>query len=401
MARANKTTEPRPTHKPGFCLLQDKEPKWLIRRKWCTISAECGCPNARTTSYDHLSQEQVDLVCEFVTLEDRPIEHEIWDRIGGFYREVAAAIGRARQGAEEAARAPEAGEGAAAASWAPAAPSTAAASPRQQPKKKAAAPKLGIDVCPPGICIFLRGEAGFGAPTPREATVGGLGCSRWRIKGRVPFTLQASDDSDVEVEVEVEADEPADEHRQRQQEEPRQETEPPAPEGAAVGAPGENAEGAEEEAQEIDIEVEAHPSGEESASQAAAPGAPEALPALQLWQTILDYPIELVIHEDNQATILVAKKGYSPKLRHIACTHKVNLGSIAEVLDEDDVKLHYVETNSQAADIFTKALAPQKWDNALRLLGMRQKLPEVLVDVRQLKTKAGSGPTTEKDRASS
>ena len=120
----------------------------------------------------------------------------------------------------------------------------------------------------------------------------------------------------------------------------------------------------------------------------------EALPALQLWQTILDYPIELVIHEDNQATILVAKKGYSPKLRHIACTHKVNLGSIAEVLDEDDVKLHYVETNSQAADIFTKALAPQKWDNALRLLGMRQKLPEVLVDVRQLKTKAGSGPTT-------
>ena len=126
-------------------------------RKWCTISAECGCPNARTTSYDHLSQEQVDLVCEFVTLEDRPIEHEIWDRIGGFYREVAAAIGRARQGAEEAARAPEAGEGAAAASWAPAAPSTAAASPRQQPKKKAAAPKLGIDVCPPGICIFLRG----------------------------------------------------------------------------------------------------------------------------------------------------------------------------------------------------------------------------------------------------
>ena len=70
----------------------------------------------------------------------------------------------------------------------------------------------------------------------------------------------------------------------------------------------------------------------------------EALPALQLWQTILDYPIELVIHEDNQATILVAKKGYSPKLRHIARTHKVNLGSIAEVLDADDVKLQYVET---------------------------------------------------------
>ena len=52
------------------------------------------------------------------------------------------------------------------------------------------------------------------------------------------------------------------------------------------------------------------------------------------------------------------------------------------------------ETNSQAADIFTKALAPQKWDNAVRLPGMRQKLPEVLLDVRQLKTKAGSGATS-------
>ena len=119
----------------------------------------------------------------------------------------------------------------------------------------------------------------------------------------------------------------------------------------------------------------------------------EALPALQLWQKILDYPIRLVIHDDNQATILVAKKGYSPKLRHIARTHKVNLGSIAEVLEEDDVEIEYVDTNLQAADIFTKALPPQKWDNALKLLGMRQNLPEVLVDTRQLKTKAGSGPT--------
>ncbi|CAE7293066.1 GIP [Symbiodinium sp. CCMP2592] len=127
----------------------------------------------------------------------------------------------------------------------------------------------------------------------------------------------------------------------------------------------------------------------------------EALPALQLWQTILDYPIRLIIHEDNQATILVAKKGYSPKLRHIARTHKVNLGSISEVIDEDDVDIEYVDTNLQAADIFTKALPPQKWDNALKLLGMRQNLPEILVDTRQLKTKAGSGPTTSPTSGSS
>eukprot|EP00439_Symbiodinium_sp_Y106_P039865 s7759_g4.t2 len=83
--------------------------------------------------------------------------------------------------------------------------------------------------------------------------------------------------------------------------------------------------------------------------------------------------------------------GEKEDAKHIARTHKVNLGSIAEVLEEDDVEIEYVDTNLQAADIFTKALPPQQWDNALKLLGMRQNLPEVLVDTRQLKTKAGLG----------
>ena len=105
--------------------------------------------------------------------------------------------------------------------------------------------------------------------------------------------------------------------------------------------------------------------------------------------------MQLVIHEDNQATILVAKKGYSPKLRHIARTHKVNLGSISEQLEEGTgVEIEYVDTAEQAADIFTKALVPQKWDRAIKLLGIRQKLPAVLTDKRNLTVKAGSGPKT-------
>ena len=87
----------------------------------------------------------------------------------------------------------------------------------------------------------------------------------------------------------------------------------------------------------------------------------------------------LKIHEDNQATILVAKKGFSPKLRHISRTHKVNVASIAEMLQpETGVEIEYVITTKQAADIFTKQLAPQKWDAALRLLGIRTDLPEQL-----------------------
>ena len=85
----------------------------------------------------------------------------------------------------------------------------------------------------------------------------------------------------------------------------------------------------------------------------------EGLPALSLWAELLGrQDLELVIHEDNQATILVAKKGYSPKLRHISRTHKVNLGCISEQLAEGShISIQYVDTAEQAADIFTKAPA--------------------------------------------
>ena len=65
------------------------------------------------------------------------------------------------------------------------------------------------------------------------------------------------------------------------------------------------------------------------------------------------------------------RKGYSPKLRHITRTHKVNLSGLSEVFRDDSAELEYCQTDSQAADIFTKALPPQKWAPALRLLGIR------------------------------
>ena len=58
----------------------------------------------------------------------------------------------------------------------------------------------------------------------------------------------------------------------------------------------------------------------------------EGLPALQLWELLLARSVTLRVHEDDQATILVVKKGYSPKLRHITRTHKVNLSCLSENL---------------------------------------------------------------------
>ena len=109
----------------------------------------------------------------------------------------------------------------------------------------------------------------------------------------------------------------------------------------------------------------------------------EGPPSLSLWERLLGRPVELVLREDNQATILVARKGYSPKMRHIQRAHKVNLAALSEQLEPGTgVVIKYVATDLQAADIFTKTLPPLKWDHALKLLGIRTDLPEKLEDVR-------------------
>ena len=86
----------------------------------------------------------------------------------------------------------------------------------------------------------------------------------------------------------------------------------------------------------------------------------------------LNRDIKLKIYENNQATITVVKKGYSKKLRHVSRTHKVTLSSLKEACVNDDADQTYIDTKKQAADIFTKALAPNLWDNALEMLGIQK-----------------------------
>ena len=96
----------------------------------------------------------------------------------------------------------------------------------------------------------------------------------------------------------------------------------------------------------------------------------EAIPTLDLWCLILDRKVPLRIMEDNQATIKVAENGFSQKLRHVNRVHSVDISSIKEVLGYENVSIEYCPTDEQSADIFTKALPPHKWANALELLGM-------------------------------
>ena len=96
----------------------------------------------------------------------------------------------------------------------------------------------------------------------------------------------------------------------------------------------------------------------------------DALPMLSLWDTILGRECQLEVCEDNQATITVVNKGYSAKLRHISRTHKVNLAGLSELFHNKHYTLSYIDTKLQASDIFTKALSPQLWAPALKMLGL-------------------------------
>ena len=80
--------------------------------------------------------------------------------------------------------------------------------------------------------------------------------------------------------------------------------------------------------------------------------------------------MKLIAKEDNTATIKVAEAGYSPKLRHVHRTHNVHIGALKDVKDKKIADFDHIGSDEQAADIFTKALAPQKWPNALNLLGI-------------------------------
>ena len=104
----------------------------------------------------------------------------------------------------------------------------------------------------------------------------------------------------------------------------------------------------------------------------------EALPMEVLWSTVLQREVHTVIYEDNEATEKIVRPGFSQKLRHITRTHKVNLGSLRDVVVSSGRTLKHVKSAEQIADVFTKAVEQHGWQNALRLLGMTTSVLETV-----------------------
>ena len=54
------------------------------------------------------------------------------------------------------------------------------------------------------------------------------------------------------------------------------------------------------------------------------------LPALPLWERLLDRPLSLEVYQDNQATARIMSTGRAPTLRHIKRTHSVSIAWLNE-----------------------------------------------------------------------
>ncbi len=95
------------------------------------------------------------------------------------------------------------------------------------------------------------------------------------------------------------------------------------------------------------------------------------LPALALWETILDRSISLDVFQDNQATARIMSSGRAPTLRHVRRTHQVSVAWLHERITSPDVILHDCISEVMAADIFTKHFTSKdKWGQVCNLIGI-------------------------------
>ena len=90
-----------------------------------------------------------------------------------------------------------------------------------------------------------------------------------------------------------------------------------------------------------------------------AAGLFDALPTLDFADKLLGKDLQLECRQDNSAVISIVHLGYSPKLRHVTKTHRINLASLYEVFDNGTAKLIYVKTTQQRADPMTNPLLHQ------------------------------------------
>ena len=108
------------------------------------------------------------------------------------------------------------------------------------------------------------------------------------------------------------------------------------------------------------------------------------LPALNIWDTVLQRRARLKLYEDNTAMIKILKNGLSPSMRYLGRTHAVSIAAMKEMIDSEEVLVEYINTKLMKADISTKGfLFGDLWDKARKMITTGRK--EEFIDASSLR----------------
>ncbi len=104
----------------------------------------------------------------------------------------------------------------------------------------------------------------------------------------------------------------------------------------------------------------------------------EAIPVQILFEHLLGIRLPIICEIDNTQAIAAIRKGYSKKLRQLSRTQRCAIGVVHECVNDTDLKISVVHcpTDTQKADIFTKALVSAKFEVARDMIGMCRRVPQ-------------------------
>ena len=94
------------------------------------------------------------------------------------------------------------------------------------------------------------------------------------------------------------------------------------------------------------------------------------LPAMTLWERLLDRKITLRVMEDNEAAIRVIVTGHNPNMRHMSRTQRIDVSALNERYHAEDFRFVTCPSQFEAGDILTKACTDSRvWSRNLMSIG--------------------------------
>ena len=96
----------------------------------------------------------------------------------------------------------------------------------------------------------------------------------------------------------------------------------------------------------------------------------DGLPIADLLEFLLGRPVHIEVMEDNTTAISTAKAGYSPKMRYLHRSRRIDLEWLGDVFQDERNKLVHAPSETQKGDLLTKEFDKSKFDQCKKLVGL-------------------------------